>query len=115
MSSDQPKINPIEKVREAISQYADFLSRNSPDSNEKIKIKLEKVESKKTSMVSYEGPEGKFTIKVHPEKQQVVADAKFTTGNFKATLTPGNCETKGIEPVFHKHWGKFHDTFDTQE
>lgn len=107
MSNDP---NRIDNVNKAIQNYVDYLKDNSQNSDETIKIRLN---GARGSSVSYAGPDGTFTVKVDASNQEASASVHFTTGNFKATVTEDTCAAKGVSPVFHRHWGKFHDVFNS--
>jgi hypothetical protein len=107
MSNDP---NRIDNVNKAIQNYVNYLKDNSQNSDEAIKIRLN---GARGSSVSYSGPDGSFTVKVDAAGNEASANVHFTTGNFKATVTEDTCTAKGVSPVFHRHWGKFHDAFNS--
>lgn len=104
--SDQ---NLFDRVEDAIVGYNAYLKDNSKDSNEIIKVKIDK---NKKSTISYVGPAGSFTVKADHETKTATAKVHFVTGHFKAQVTEDSCNASGDSPVFHKHWGHFHAAFE---
>lgn len=105
---------PIEKVHDALKKCKEFCEQNSLNDSETMKINIHPDGVNKISVVEYSSPEGTFTVKYNPTKNQATAVVNFMTGSFRSTVTEDGCKFKGDDPVYHKHWGIFHGAFCQQ-
>ena len=104
----------IERVQESIDRLEDFQKINTLNDDEVVEVKRGRTPDA-ASRVTYQGPEGSFTIKVDPKKGTATASGEFMTGNFKSTIADGVISTKGTWPVYHQVCGIFHDSFNPKK
>ncbi len=108
---DQEEQNNLEAVKTAMQRFAKHCSENSLMDREKVDIDLHLEDASKVSTISYESPEGSFSIKYNPKKKTASAKVDWMTGAFKSTVTEDAVKTKGDDPVYHNRWGILHSAF----